>query len=109
MPAKGDEIQEEIYHLIKTANEPLETEEVIRHIHSNVEKDASRNKVMYRLNNLRAECKISGKMLGSGKGVWVWWHHYKPEDHQPKIGLRELDIARREVSSREVSSRELRL
>jgi hypothetical protein len=43
----------------------LKTEEVIRHIHSQVEKDALRNKVMYRLNNLRAEAKISGKMLGS--------------------------------------------
>ncbi len=72
MPTKGDEMQEAIYDLVKTANEPLETEEVIRHIHSNVEKGASRNKVMYRLNNLRAEGKISGKMLGSGKGVLGW-------------------------------------
>jgi hypothetical protein len=96
MPARegGDKIQEEIYHLIKTVNEPLETEEVISHIHSRVEKDASRNKVMYRLNNLRAEGKISGKMLGSGKGVWVWWHHKKPETE-----LRERDMPKREFSN----------
>lgn len=80
MPAKDDEIQEEIYNLVRSANEPLETEEVIRHIHSNVEKYASRNKVMYRLNNLRAEGKIAGKMLGSGKGVWVWWHRQQPKE-----------------------------
>ena len=102
-------MQQEIYNLIKTVNEPLETQEVIRHIHTNVEKSASRNKVMYRLNNLRAEGKISGKMLGSGKGVWVWWHHYKPEDHQPKIELRERKMARRKGSSREVSGHKLRL
>lgn len=97
MPARGEEgdkIQEEIYHLIKTVNEPLETEEVISHIHSKVEKDASRNKVMYRLNNLRAEGKISGKMLGSGKGVWVWWHKQQKD-------LGELSSPKREFSNLE--------
>ncbi len=94
MVGKEDEIQHEIYNLIKTANEPLETEEVISHIHSKVEKDASRNKVMYRLNNLRAEGRISGKMLGSGKGVWVWWHK-----QQPKKELLERDLPKREFSN----------
>jgi hypothetical protein len=49
---------------------------------------------MYRLNNLRAEGKISGKMLGSGKGVWVWWHHKKPETE-----LRERGMPKREFSN----------
>jgi hypothetical protein len=74
MDNEEDKTEREIYNFIKSSNEPLETEEVISHIHSTkIGKDASRNKVMYRLNNLRAEGKISGKMLGSGKGVWVWW------------------------------------
>ncbi|MDQ4102007.1 MAG: hypothetical protein M3115_07475 [Thermoproteota archaeon] len=102
MPAKDDEIQEEIYNLVKTANEPLETEEVIRHIHSNVEKDASRNKVMYRLNNLRAEGKISGKMLGSGKGVWVWWHRQESQRERPRTELGERDMPKREFSNLEL-------
>ena len=94
MPAReeGDKIQEEIYHLINTVSEPLETEEVIFHIHSKVEKNASRNKVMYRLNNLRAEGKISGKMLGSGRGVWVWWHKQQKD-------LGELISPKREFSN----------
>jgi hypothetical protein len=29
---------------------------------------------MYRLNNLRGEGKIQGKMLGAAKGVWIWWN-----------------------------------
>jgi TBPIP/Hop2 winged helix domain len=90
----GDKILGEIYNFIQSSNEPLETEEVISHIHSKVEKNASRNKVMYRLNNLRAEGKISGKMLGSGKGVWVWWHHKKPESE-----LLERDMPKREFSN----------
>jgi hypothetical protein len=90
----GDKILGEIYNFIQSSNEPLETEEVISHIHSKVEKSASRNKVMYRLNNLRAEGKISGKMLGSGKGVWVWWHHKKPESE-----LLERDMPKREFSN----------
>jgi TBPIP/Hop2 winged helix domain len=95
MPAKeeGDKILDEIYNCVKSSNEPLETEEVISHIHSKVEKDASRNKVMYRLNNLRAEGKISGKMLGSGKGVWVWWHN------KQKTELPERDLPKREFSN----------
>ena len=92
MAKQGDKILDEIYNFIQSSNEPLETEEVISHIHSNVQKDASRNKVMYRLNNLRAEGKISGKMLGSGKGVWVWWHHKKTE-------LPERELPKREFSN----------
>ena len=56
-----------------------------------------RNKVMYRMNNLRAGGKISGKMLGSDKGVWVWWHKQQPS----KTELRERDMPKPEVSSRE--------
>jgi hypothetical protein len=96
MAKQGDKILDEIYNFIQSSNEPLETEEVINHIHSNVEKDTSRNKVMYRLNNLRAEGKIAGKMLGSGKGVWVWWHH---KQQQPKTELPERQLPKREFSN----------
>ncbi len=68
-----------IFHLIQSSKEPLETQEIINHIHSKVEKEASRNKILYRLNNLRAEGKIAGKMFGSGKGVWVWWNKRRME------------------------------
>src|SRR5215212_2231905 len=90
-----DKILHEIYNLIQSAKEPLETQEVITHIHSKVEREASRNKIMYRLNNLRAEGKISGKMFGSGKGVWIWWNK------QQKTELPERHLPKREVSSRD--------
>lgn len=52
---------------------------------------------MYRLNNLRAEGKSSGKMLGSDRGVGVWRHKQQPS----KTELRERDMPKPEVSKRE--------
>jgi hypothetical protein len=40
------------------------------------------------MNNLRAEGKISGKMLGSDKDIWVLWHKQQPS----KTELRERDM-----------------
>ena len=64
-----DELVKEILNIIESVQEPLETEEIVSRV------KASRTKVRYRLNNLRAEGKVSGKMLGSGKGVWIWWNN----------------------------------
>lgn len=69
---ENDEIREEILNIMKTSDEPLETEEIVSRIRSKYG-EATRTKVMYRLNNLRGEGKIQGKMLGAGKGVWIWW------------------------------------
>jgi predicted transcriptional regulator len=57
-----------ILKLIESAKEPLETKEIEGKL-----KKVSRSKILYRLNNLRAEGLIKGKQIGSGKGTWIWW------------------------------------
>jgi hypothetical protein len=77
-----DKLSDAILNIVQNNNEPLETEEIVSRVHEThlpgrpdvTFKNATRTKVMYRLNNLRADGLISGKMLGSGRGVWVWWN-----------------------------------
>jgi hypothetical protein len=57
-----------IFKIKKSAKEPLETREIEEKM-----KSVSRSKILYRLNQLRAENKIKGKFLGAGKGTWIWW------------------------------------
>jgi repressor of nif and glnA expression len=58
----------QILKVIESAKEPLETKEIEEKL-----KKISRIKILYRLNNLRAEGLIKGKRVGSGKGTWIWW------------------------------------
>ena len=57
-----------ILRVIGSAKEPLETKEIGKKL-----KKISRTKILYRLNNLRAEGHIKGKQVGSGKRTWIWW------------------------------------
>lgn len=68
-----DSLSDAILRIIHSSNEPLETEEIIRLLQRVKKQHVSRTKVLYRLNNLRAEDKIRGKLFGSGKGAWIWW------------------------------------
>ena len=70
-----DKAAEAIFKIITQAGEPLETKEVEARVSALV-KDVSRSKMIYRLQNLRAENKIRGKFVGPGKGVWIWWISY---------------------------------
>lgn len=63
-----DKIRAEILKVLKKAGEPLETKEIESQL-----KEATRSKVLYRLNDLRGTGQIKGKQVGSGKGTWVWW------------------------------------
>lgn len=63
-----DNVSKSILKIINSSNEPLETKEIESKL-----KNVSRSKILYRLNNLRAEGKIKGKYIGPGKGVWIWW------------------------------------
>lgn len=63
-----DEISKIILRVINSSCEPMETKEVEEKM-----KGTSRSKIMYRLNQLRAEGKIKGKFIGSGKKTWLWW------------------------------------
>ncbi|VVB80712.1 Uncharacterised protein [uncultured archaeon] len=65
-----------VLKIIENANEPLETKEI-----EILAKRITRTKILYRLNNLRAEGLIQGKHVGSGKGTWIWW---KPTSVQNK-------------------------
>ena len=67
-----DEISKAALKVISSAEEPLETKEVEERVNKIV-KDATRTKLFYRLNNLRAKGLIKGKFIGPGKGVWIWW------------------------------------
>jgi repressor of nif and glnA expression len=67
-----DEISKAAFKVITNADEPLETKEVEERV-NRIVKDATRTKLFYRLNNLRAEGLIKGKFVGPGKGVWIWW------------------------------------
>lgn len=63
-----DKDSKDILKLIESSKEPLETKNIKEKL-----KKVSRTKILYRLNNLRAEGLIKGKQVGSGKGTWIWW------------------------------------
>ena len=57
-----------IIGLINQSNEPRETKEIELRLSS-----TSRTKIFYRLKELRDDGVIRGKMIGAGKGTWIWW------------------------------------
>jgi DNA-binding Lrp family transcriptional regulator len=67
-----DNITKRILRILNSSDAPLETKEIHEKINIEIG-EVSRSKLMYRLNNLRAEREIQGKYVGSGKGVWIWW------------------------------------
>lgn len=68
MRNKLDKTSEKILKIIKEVGEPLETREI-----EELLKKETRTKILYRLNNLRGDGLIKGKVVGSGKGTWIWW------------------------------------
>lgn len=75
---KLDPLEELIEQIISNSDDPLETIEVIAGVRDRLGK-VSRSKVLYRLNNLRADKEIVGKAVGSGKGTWIWYSSRKPK------------------------------
>jgi len=69
---KSKDLSKSILEAIKSADEPLETKEIIQKLQSKIN-GATRVKILYRLMILRGDGTISGKSVGSGKGVWIWW------------------------------------
>lgn len=67
-----DTLSKEILKLIDESSEPLETKEIENELKRKA-KDITRTRVFYRLMLLRGENLISGKFVGPGKGVWIWW------------------------------------
>lgn len=69
---KAKELSAVIIELLKSADEPLETKEIIENSSKKI-RGVTRVKVLYRLMVLRGDGEIFGKSVGSGKGVWIWW------------------------------------
>jgi repressor of nif and glnA expression len=63
-----DKTLEAIITIIGSSNEPLETKE----IEEKLPKE-TRAKILYRLRDLQGEGLIKGKIVGAGKGTWIWW------------------------------------
>lgn len=66
-----DKISKAALKVITNGDEPLETKEVEEQVNKII-KNATRTKLFYRFNNLRAEGLIKGKSIGPSKGVWIW-------------------------------------
>ncbi len=73
MGREKDRIADVISKVVTKSKEPLETTEVQERVNEALGEGISRSKLVYRLNDLRGEGEISGKSIGSGKGVWIWW------------------------------------
>ncbi|MCX8194129.1 MAG: hypothetical protein N3G19_02080 [Candidatus Pacearchaeota archaeon] len=69
--SSDDALVNAILKLINESSEPLETKEIEQAL-SKI-KDLTRTKLFYRLMLLRGEGLIMGKLVGPGKGVWIWW------------------------------------
>lgn len=67
-----DEISKMARIIIENSKEPLETKEIQELVEKKLE-NVTRTKLFYRLTMLRAEGLINGKLVGPGKGVWIWW------------------------------------
>lgn len=65
-----DKITETILIIINNSDEPLETKDIEMKI-----PEETRTKILYRLRALQGEGLIKGKMVGAGKGTWIWWRN----------------------------------
>ena len=65
-----DKIAKTILIIINNSDEPLETKEIEMKI-----PEETRTKILYRLRDLQGEGLIKGKMVGAGKGTWIWWRN----------------------------------
>lgn len=63
-----DQISINIIAILDHSVEPLETREIEKRF-----PEESRRKLLYRLNRLRGDGLIKGKMVGASRGTWIWW------------------------------------
>lgn len=69
-----NDISNKILGILNSSNAPLETKEIEQRLKDSVKDEiTTRTKIFYRLHLLRGEGRILGKLVGSGKGVWIWW------------------------------------
>jgi len=63
-----DRIADAIISIVIDSDEPLETKEIEEKLSRE-----TRTKILYRLRNLQGRGLIKGKMVGAGRGTWIWW------------------------------------
>jgi len=68
---KFDAVSQVILRLIHSADQPLETAEILYLINKEIK--VSRRIILARLHALKDADLINGRFMGPGKGVWVWW------------------------------------
>ena len=66
-----DAISQLLVRILQSANQPLETSEIIAQIQK--ETQVSRKIILKRLHDLKDSDLINARFMGPGKGVWVWW------------------------------------
>ena len=78
-----DTLSELALKIIENSNDVLETKEIQEKVESsNSVQNVTRTKLFARLNNLRGEGLITGKFVGPGKGVWIWWKKHEFENSE---------------------------
>ena len=68
MMKSKDKLGETLIIVVSEASEPLETKEIEEKVPAE-----TRARIFNRLKNLRGEGLIKGKMVGAGRGTWIWW------------------------------------
>lgn len=94
---KGDRTRQLILEILDSAQNPLETTEIVEKVQEKIPK-CTRTIVFKRLTDLRGDGEIRGKHIGSGKGTWIWWKQraFKkqeiPSINLDKISTKVLEI-----------------
>lgn len=87
---RADLATEIIVRLLRSSAAPLETKDILDRARAEKRK-LTRAIVFKRLTTLRGDGVISGKQVGSGKGVWIWWDPSAIPPPTPKQGDDKLD------------------
>lgn len=64
---RGDSNKKRVLEILYSNEGVLETQDIVDKV------SFSRTIVLRRLMDLRGDQAIKGKLVGSGKGVWIWW------------------------------------
>jgi hypothetical protein len=70
-PVSDDKIAQKVLNTIFSSQTPLETKQI-----EDIVRDAiptTRTIIFKRLTDLRGDGVLRGKVVGSGKGTWIWW------------------------------------
>jgi len=70
-PISNDKIAQKVLDTIFTSQTPLETKQIEEIVQDAI--PTTRTIIFKRLTDLRGDGILRGKVVGSGKGTWIWW------------------------------------